>query len=325
MLSLKFIGTLALTFILTSEASSKNLKPGKKPSDYQQYQPNFEGIMADKAVYEEYRKLGEQAIAEGFRRSLFERRVAIMEKYIQKNPKDVDAYWLLSNDIMRLGESYDSSKPEELGKAKEYLQKAEKYAERCLELRPNFPLCQFFLGASIGKIATIDGVIASLNKGKKVQSLWASAYMSNMDYTFQDGYSLQGIVRYGLGIYYRVVPDFFLLRWIFGISGNMDMSVTMHREALSFPGGGGPCARLELSVSMLCKSKGKDKHPLTGEAYTYLDQVSKETTTSEDTMICINDASRIRKDPSQACGYTKARQQVTDEEEMKRELEKQRT
>ncbi|MFW7381855.1 MAG: hypothetical protein ACOH5I_23820 [Oligoflexus sp.] len=326
MQAFKLLPTMLLSLvIIMPQAYSQKLKSGKSPQDYKQYQPDFSRLQADKEFYPEYRSLGETAKKEGFKRSLFEKRVALMEKYVNKNPKDVDALWLLTNDIMRLGESYDSSKPDELVKAKESILKAEKVAERCLELRPNFPLCQFFLGAAIGKIATIDGIFASLNKGKKVLNLWISTYQSNMDYQFEDGYALQGLVRYALGIYHRVVPDFFLLRWVFGISGDMDISIAMHQESLAFKGGGGPCGYLELSVSMLCKTKGNTKEPLTAKAFQHLDKVSKLTTNSEDTLICIQDAGRLRQDPSIACGYTKAKQQETDEEAMKAQLDKQRS
>lgn len=325
MFAVKVVTALLMTALIVPHAFSQKLKPGKGSDAYQTYQPDFSGLMADKEMYREYRSLGEKAKEEGFRRSLFERRVELMEGYLARNPRDVDAHWLVSNDIMRVGESYDSSNPDELEKARESLEKAIKIAENCLELRPNFPLCQFFLGAAIGKIATIDGIFASLSKGKHVLGLWVSAYDSKMDYQFDDGYALQGIVRYALGIYHRVVPDFFLLRWVFGLSGDLDISIAMHQESIKFPGGSRPCAYLELSVAMLCKSKGNTKHELTAKAFSHLDRISNETTNSEDTLICIQDASRIRQDPSQACGYTKARQQATDEDAIKAEMAKERT
>jgi len=92
MSAVKLLISLFVTLIILPQAYSQKLKPGKGPEDYQKYKPNFSGIMADKAMYQEYRSLAEQAKKEGFRRALFERRIELMEGYLAKNPKDVDAH-----------------------------------------------------------------------------------------------------------------------------------------------------------------------------------------------------------------------------------------
>jgi hypothetical protein len=310
----------AIGFGVGAWAVAADLEAGKLPKDYQLYEPDFKNLEKEAKLYQEYQALGQKAKA-GFKREYFLRRVSLLEDYLSRHPKDVDVHWLLANDIMRLGESYDSTKPKELKQARKTLVKAKGYGERCLKLSPNQPLCKFFLGAAMGKIGTIDGVVASLSKGEQVLNLWTDVYNSGVDYHFPDGYALQGITRYALGIFHRVVPDFFLLDWIFGFSGDIDTSVAMHKESLAFKGGKGPCGWLMLSAAMLCKTEGDKDAEMSQEAFAYLDKANKYETQSADTLICVNDAGRMKSQPTQACGYTKAKQQATDEEAVKKELD----
>lgn len=314
---------LGASFFLSTASYAQDIDLGKSPSDYELYKPDFSALKANGNLYEEYMSLGVKAKNEGFSRAIFQRRVAILDTHLQSHPKDVDVLWKVVDDIMRLGESYDAGNPDELTSARELLTRAEKYSERCMKLAPDLPLCQFYLAASIGKIATIDGIFASLFKARPVWELWEKAYNSKYDYQFDQGYHLQGLVRYAMGIYYRVVPDSVLLKWTLGISGDLKQSVALHREVMQFKGNDGPCSRLELGVSMLCETGGDKDEAWTKEAFATFDKMQKHPTKSKDTLICINDAARIRKDPSLACGYTKAKQQETDEEKMKAELAKQ--
>ena len=313
---------ITATILISQPALSRDFDAGRQASSYKMYQPDFSYFEAQTELYNEYQELGLRAVEEGFQRSFFLRRVAILEEVLKKNPKFIDGYWMLANNVTRIGESFDSSKPEQLSEARALLVKARKNAETCLRLKPDFPMCKFFLGASIGKIATIDGIFASLGTGELVLNSWIDVYESNMNYVFQDGYQLQGIVRYALGIFYRVVPDFFLLKWMFGISGDIDKSIVMHEEALEY-GNRGPCAKLMLSVSMYCKTGGDPGESYTKKASNIVDEILASQTTSEDTRICLKDAARIRNEPAKACGYTKAKQQETDEDAIKKQLNKQ--
>ena len=68
-------------------------------------------------------------------------------------------------------------------------------------------------------------------------------------------------------MYYRLVPNFFLIRWIFGISGDIDKSVKYHQEALALGGPKpSPCYRLMLTASLLCRSGGEKGHRDTKKA-----------------------------------------------------------
>ena len=147
-------------------------------------------------------------------------------------------------------------------------------------------------------------------------------YDSNQEYMFEDGYSLQGLQRYALGIFYRVVPDFFLLRWIFGFSGDIDKSIKMHRESLTFKAGNGPCSQLMYAVAMLCKTGGDKGEKETKTAFKVLSKLEKFKTNDESGLICVKDATKLKQKPDNACGYTKAKQQETDEEKMKAQLKK---
>ena len=146
-------------------------------------------------------------------------KIKIIEPIVDAKPQWADGKWLLANLYLNLGETASSDDEDSKKEARAQLVKAQKLTEDCLRINPNIGICKFFLGAAIGKISTIDGIFSSLGKGERVLNLWLDLKKSKQDYVFDDGYSLQGLNYYALGIFYRVVPESRILKWLFGISG----------------------------------------------------------------------------------------------------------
>ncbi len=289
--------------------------------DYIIYQPDWGPLQKDTKAHQQWRVLTEQHKAHGMTQENIEARLAVLDPVVAKNPNWPDGHWLLANTLMEMGETLAADDEKSTQKVRKLLVKAQNESEKCLKFKKDLALCKFFLGAALGKIATIDGVIASLSKGERILDLWNAVYTSEQEYIFEDGYSLQGLVRYALGIFYRVVPDVFLLRWFFGFSGDIDKSIEMHRESLKFAGGKAACSQLMYAISMLCKTDGDKDETLTGQAFTVLDRVSSIKTASESSLICVKDAGKIKQNPGNACGYTKAKQQEVDEKAISKKLE----
>ncbi|SMF78417.1 hypothetical protein [Pseudobacteriovorax antillogorgiicola] len=292
-------------------------------TDYKIYKPDFSPFEAKAKAWQEWEALGKKGRTTGYTKEILDKKLKLVKPILDANPKWADGHWLYASTLMQIGETQSAQDKASLKRTRAQLAEARDYSKKCLNLQPDLAVCKFFYASAIAKIGTIDGVMASLGKGKLVLNTWLEVYDSDQEYIFKDGYSLQGIVRYALGIFYRVVPDFFLLRWFFGFSGDIDKAVAMHRESLGFTGADGACSKMMLAVAMLCKSEGDKKDKLTGEAFSLLDEIAATPKTEDQSaMVCINDAPRVKKKPGDACGYTKAQVQSRDEETMKAQMKK---
>ncbi len=272
----------------------------------------------DRSVFERHPELAADYVRwqEGFELGVLNReqhrmRLGALEKLLSREPDWVDGYWLSSAESFVLASSYD--KPKDYPKALPILEDGIQLGERCLQKDKSQVLCKFFLASLMAKKASLEGIFSSLRLGYRIHRLWMDVLDSPYDFWFRPNVSLQGSVRYGLGIFYRLVPNRWLLETMFRIRGNLDKSVAMHREALTI-NPDDPCARLMLGTALLCRCRGDQKHSDCSEGVSYLESVFQGRAFDSNQRLCQNDVNRILKDRELACGYTQALQ-VTEEQE----------
>ncbi len=251
---------------------------------------------------------------------VLKRQLEIIESISAKESLWQDGLWMIADIAFQLGGSFSSEK--DLPYARSIFVRGERAAEKCLQKQVDHPICELYLGAMTGKIASIDGIFTSLKKAKRVEKLWTDVTQSKYNYRFGEASSLQGNARYALGIFYRLIPDFFLMRWLFGVSGDIKKSVRYHREALALDPPN-PCSKVMLAVSLLCAAKGDVKEPEGQEGLKHLREARLLTAKSMVAKACQNDTTRLEQSPAQACGYETARQQETSEDEFTKQQESQ--
>ncbi|HET9237614.1 MAG TPA: hypothetical protein VFO10_10205 [Oligoflexus sp.] len=247
---------------------------------------------------------------------ILKRQLEIIESISAKEPAWVDGLWMVADSAFQLGASYTDEK--DLPFARSVFVRGQKSAERCIEKKTDHPICALFLGAMIGKIASIDGIFSSLKKAKQVEKLWLSVVNSKYNYRFAEASSLQGSARYALGMFYRLVPDFFLMKWLFDVKGDINKSVKYHRDAIAVDPANA-CSKIMLAASLLCSVKGDTKDPNGQEGLKHLRDARQMTAKSMVAKACQNDTARLEREPGKACGYETARQQETSEDEFKKQ------
>ncbi len=288
--------------------------------EYKEYEINWEPLKKRPELYQEYwgiygdgkeqKILGRKEIARAFE---------ITEIVTKANPKWVDGYWILGSTAFQLASSYTEEK--DLPLAREIFVKGQKATETCLKIDPNNPLCKLFLGSAIGSIGSIDGILSSLKNAKTVEKLWVEVIDSNINYHFYPTITMQGSVRYGLGMFYRLVPDMWLINWLFDVRGSLDKSINLHREGIAIDGTN-PCSDLMLAVSLVCKAKG-DKTKAGGkEGFDLLKKAASSKSENLNMKVCAVDGQKIINEPSRACGYTTAKQQDLSEEAVQKQNKK---
>jgi hypothetical protein len=275
------------------------------------YQLDVTPLQAEPELARDFQALHEKFQVEALTNAEHEKRLAILEKVVRKKPDWLDGYSLMAAEAFFLGSSFTD--PKDHPAARRYLDDGEKKINECLKQAPSNILCKFFKASLRAKIASIDGIFASLRYGQAVRDAWLEVVESKLDMQFRPNVSLQGSVHYGLGLFFRLVPNFFLMDWVFKIRGNIDESIRYHRSAMKFDGDN-PCYTLMLAVSLLCKVKGKANTPEYTEAMSLLNApLPKPIDVAQ--AVCVHDVPKIRSEPKKTCGYTQAKYQDDVKEE----------
>jgi len=274
-------------------------------TDKKTYQIDTAPLLSEPELARDFQALQEKFQTEALSNAEHEKRLAILEGVVRKKPDWLDGYSLIAAEAFFLGSSFTD--PKDHPTARKYLENGEKKINECVKREPSNILCKFFKASLRAKIASIDGIFASLRYGRSVRDAWLEVVESGMDMQFRPNVSLQGSVHYGLGLFFRLVPNFFLMDWIFHIRGNIDESIKYHRAAVKFDGDN-PCYTLMLAVALLCKVKGKPNTSEYSEAMNLLNApMPKPIDVAQ--AVCVHDVPKIRSEPKKTCGYTQAKYQ----------------
>ncbi len=243
------------------------------------------------------------------------RQLTLIEEISKAEPEWIDGYWLVGEDAFQLANSL--TKPEQSKEARAIFVQGQDATETCLKKAPDNPLCKLFLGAAIGKIASIDGIFSSLKKAERIETLWLQVTNSGVNYRTSPYSTLQGSTRYALGLFYRLVPDMAMIKWLFGVRGDIQKSIAFHKGAVEADGQN-TCNVMMLGVSTLCAAKGDAKSKEGQDGLKLLADAKALPVVNAMTKTCAADIPKLEKDPSLACGYETSRQQDQSEEELKK-------
>ena len=276
---------------------------------YKMYQIDYSPIAKYPKLFAELKDSRAKVVEGDATRKRFSRHVAILEEVLKKNPNWVDGLWLLGSETFQLGSSYTAEK--DLPLARKIFKRGQQVTERCLRIQPSNPLCKLFLGSSLAKIGTIDGVFASLDKAERIEKLWLDVTKSPYNFKFTDYISMQGGARYALGIFYRLVPDYAVLDWLYGVRGDLERSVLFHKRSLAIDDPNLPCSNLMLGAALVCYGDDEDSASAKKEGLTYLLRAARRTKIvySVNSSTCQADSKKLLRDHDMTCGYSIAKQQ----------------
>lgn len=224
----------------------------------------------------------------------------------EKEPGWLDGHWLVAEKAFEYGSYF--TKREDLPYARTVFLRGSRSAERCLIQQKDNVICKLLLGAMLGKMGSIDGVFTSLKQAAYVEQLWLDVLKSPYNHHFTPSTSVQGGARYALGMFYRLVPDSKFLKWVFGVKGDIQKSVQMHREAIALDGPN-TCNKVMLAVSLICAGDGKAESALVKEGLTHLAAARQLKPDNAVAKACWDHIPMLSTDLDAACGYESSRQQ----------------
>lgn len=176
----------------------------------------------------------------------------------------------------------------------------------------------FARGVVMARLATAKGVLASLSMADDIEKAWLDSVASGYAYhSIGVEEQLPCDAYLALGIYYRVIPDSWLINLIAGVRGSLEKSLEMHQKSLACSG---PRIRTlkEMGVTQMCMGT-KNKDPKMIEAgKASINKYMGITPTMGAEVIDIKHGARLLADPSLACEYSRDGQQDLDESKLKK-------
>ena len=278
----------------------------KAEPSYRPYPVDFEALKRHPDEAQVFDRLTKKFETVSLEPAEHEQRMQVIGKVLDLEPQWLDGYWIYAADAYFLGSNVLD--PKQHDHARLILSKGLSKLDGCLQRDAKHLLCRFLSAAIQAKIASIDGIFASLKYGKRVRDIWLDVTRSPYDLSLRPNVTLQGSARFALGLFYRLVPDNFIMEWFWGIRGDMKSSIQYHRESLRLDPQN-PCAHLMLAVSLLCEVKGDPETSQFKEAMLLLDTAAKEKSVDVAQEVCVADAPRLRLSPKKTCGYTQAKYQ----------------
>lgn len=164
--------------------------------------------------------------------------------------------------------------------------------------------CYLFKFGNLGRISTTKGLMNSISAAKELSETIATAIALNPQH--QDTYYNASLANayYASGVFYRIIPDWFIIKWIAGVRGDKMLSLKHIKKAVEIT----PARvdyQVELGAIYLCLAEDKGmeemrdlgnaalKHAIAMKQVMPTDPLDKKY------------AAGFLKDPSGACGFSR--------------------
>jgi hypothetical protein len=183
---------------------------------------------------------------------------------------------------------------------------------RARQLAPGDARVGWGLGIAKARLGTTQGVLSSLSMAKEIEDLWLQAATSDVHYVSLSGEENLPCDAYlTLGIFYRLIPDWWIVEAVAGTRGNVDKALMWLQKARA-------CApdavrmHKELGVGLLCAAERKGDPSLVTTARGHFTRGLAMTARFHTEQLDHRDMKRLMTQTSDACGYSRDGQQSLD-------------
>jgi hypothetical protein len=231
-----------------------------------------------------------------------------------ENPEDAALYWHAARFMFEIGERFDRT-DESIDKEAWY-QEMLAMSEKGLALDPTDAHLLFGKGIALGRYGTTRGVLATLFVAEDVESSWLTC--ANSDHTYRSiaGEEVLPCDCYlTLGIFYRLVPDSWLVKLIAGTKGDLDVSLEwLERATVCDPGDIG--IDKELGVTQMCLAETNHDDEMMARARATLLKTRAIPPKTPSDYTDIGHMTMLLENPKLACEYSRDGQQDLDEDQL---------
>lgn len=250
---------------------------------------------------------------------------AILRRLMARSPDDSRPYWMLARNNYDTGELLPEEAKER--RAALYREMIEVTTTCVTEVDPRDASCWHFLAVGKGRLATTHGVLDAMFTADEVEEAWQRSLDLEPAYVAPNGDPMRANVLYGFGVFYRIVPEWWIVNVIIGTRGDIDKSVQFFREA----------ARLqpyrveihkELAVALLCQAERNENPSAKREGMKILRGIVAGRYDVRDRRafdsIDRRHAAELEAHPERACGYSRDGHQDVSREAAERSLKEQK-
>jgi hypothetical protein len=165
----------------------------------------------------------------------------------------------------------------------------------------------------MARLGTTKGVLSSLFLARGVEADWLAA--TEGTYASLGGEEVLPTDAYhALGVFYRLVPDWWIVQVIAGTRGSLDKSLEMHEKAVA--GRASIDALKELGVTELCIAETRDDQAMRARAMATFDRALGMPAHGDKHKLDQDHIRRMKADPSMACEYSRDGQQDLDRKKL---------
>jgi len=250
-------------------------------------------------------------------KDLIDQGVVAAREQLAAHPEDPELYWHLVRFLFELGERH-SDDEEGVDKTALY-REIITLSEAGLAIAPDHAHLHFALGIGKGRLGTTRGVLKSLALASDVEHEWLLTAQSDYRYrSINGGEQLPCDAMQSIGIFYRLVPDWWIVKVLSGTRGDLEKSVSYLRAAnRCSPNDIGILK--ELGISQLCiatQTQDADRMEQGRADLEHAMRITPRTTGTDP--IDQQHIPLLLADPEMACGYSRDGQQERDREALER-------
>jgi len=295
---------LALSLTLVGSAAHAGKVPDAKADD----RPGPGPVTPDAPHYDLEVLYGEGKIDEG---------LALARERLKANPSDPEIYRHVVRFLFEKGELVERT-DKSVDKVALYEEMYD-LCNKALELDPGNAHLLFNRGIAMGRLSTTKGVLSSLFNIKSVEQDWLAAANAPYRYTsLAQAEDLPCDTYLTLGIFYRIVPDWWIVGALAGTRGDLDQSLAWLEKADA-------CApnRIrtlkELGVTQLCIGTKREQPQMISRGQATLSRVLALPDQHTHSHIDKDHSKKLIADPELACEYSRDGQQELDREKLEKE------
>ncbi len=146
-----------------------------------------------------------------------------LEPYRHAYWRTARAYWLAA----------DSLELADRDRRREHLSRAIEFTDRGISVDPDCAPCMLWKFNSMGRRLQIDGIFSSVRNVRTMARLLDHGIALQPDFREGERSSTLGNLHYVSAVFYRVLPDWFWLKWIAGVRGDKQRALEHARTALA--------------------------------------------------------------------------------------------
>jgi hypothetical protein len=146
-----------------------------------------------------------------------------LEPYRHAYWRTARAYWLAA----------DSLELADRDRRREHLSRAIEFSDRGISVDPDCAACMLWKFNAMGRRLQIDGLFSSVRIVKTMAQLLDHGIALQPDFREGDRSSTLGNLHYVSAVFYRVLPDWFWLKWFVGVRGDKQRALEHARAALA--------------------------------------------------------------------------------------------